>query len=75
MNLVCMCVCLFAFSEATKSPRLMNFGTRPNLGQLKSLRSPIFEILIFKGGRKDGSHIVQCFCVFLFEKLSHFKDI
>merc|ERR1712102_85414 len=37
---------LFAFSKATKSPRFMKFWLRLNLVQLKTCRSPIFEILI-----------------------------
>ena len=49
--------CLYVCSRFPKPPKVpgsWNFGSRPNLGQLKSLRSPIFEILIFKGGSPYG---------------------
>ena len=38
------------FPKPPKVTGSYNFGSRPNLGQLRSLRSPIFKILIFKGG-------------------------
>merc|ERR1711923_412822 len=31
-----------------------HFGSRPNLGHFRSLRSPIFKMLIFKGGSPYG---------------------
>ena len=43
---VCVCVCS-RFPKPPKVPGSWNFGSRPNLGQLKTWRSPIFEILIF----------------------------
>ena len=43
---VCMYVCS-RFPKPPKVPGSWNFGSRPNLGQLKTWRSPIFEILIF----------------------------
>ena len=46
---VCVFVCP-RFSQPPKVPASWNFGSRPNLGQLKTWRIPIFEILIFKGG-------------------------
>ena len=44
------------FPKPPKVPGSWNFGSRPNLGQLKTWRSPIFEIFIFKG----APHMVQC---------------
>ena len=41
-------VCVFAFSEV---PGSQHFGSRSNLGQLKTRRSPIFEIFIFTDSR------------------------
>ena len=51
----CVCVCP-RFPKTPKDPGSWNFGSRPNSAQLKARRSPIFEILIFKG----GPHMVQC---------------
>ena len=45
----CQFVCP-RFPKPPKVPGSWNVGSRPNLGQLKTWRSPIFEILIFKGG-------------------------
>ena len=53
MNLVGLFVCP-RFPKPPKLPDSWNFGSRPNLGQLKTWRSPIFEILIFKGGSPYG---------------------
>ena len=50
MNLVCVCVCS-RFPKPPKVPGSWNFGSRPNLGQLRSLRSPIFKIFIFTDSR------------------------
>ena len=73
----CMSVCLFVcsrFPTPPKVPASWNFGCRPNLGQLRSLRSPIFKILIFTDSRglfRVFSNGV--FRVFFFENLSHFN--
>ena len=49
----CMFVCP-RFPKPPKVPGSWNFCSRPNLGHLRSLWSPIFKILIFKGGSPYG---------------------
>ena len=49
----CVSMC-YRFPKPPKVPGSWHFGSRPNLGQLKTWRSPIFEILIFKGGSPYG---------------------
>ena len=49
-----VCLSVHVFSQPPKAPASWNFGSRPTLGQLRSLRSPIFKILIFKGASPYG---------------------
>jgi len=74
-----MCVCP-RFSQPPKVWGSWNIGSRPNLAQHKTWRSPIFEILIFKGvgGWPYGPELKRmgfsCFlCAFFLENLSHFN--
>ena len=70
MNLVCVSVCVsvHVFSQPPKVPASWNFGSRPNLGQLKTWRSPIFEILIFT----DSMGIFRVFLNAFFSVFSRF---
>ena len=73
-----LCVCLFVWYLFPKPPKLpgsCNFGSRPNLSQLKTCRSPIFEILIFKGGSPYGPVLKKWVFRGFFRKSQPFQHI
>ena len=50
---VCLCVTHNNFPKPPKVPTSWNVGSRFDLGQLKTWQSPIFDILIFRGGGRS----------------------
>ena len=62
---VCLFVCLFAFSEATKSPRLMKFWLI--WANLDHYTTALFSKFLFSRGSPNGpvlKYVLVFFCVF-----------
>ena len=67
---VSVCLCVICFPKPPNVPGAWHFGFRPYLDQLKSLRSPIFEILILKGGGNVPYGPVLKLAIWLFTLIS-----
>ena len=68
----CLSVCLLSVFRS-QVPWSWNFVSRPNVGQLRSLRSPIFEIWILRGVPYGPVLKKKVFRVVFFKNLSHFN--